>query len=81
VFSRALGDSHGVPDVVSLSYGDCALAEVEELPKYASVIDAVLAMAALTGVSSFIAAGDHGSTTCGTNPPGRRCPIRRCHPL
>ena len=70
VFSRAIGDSHGVPDVVSLSYGDCALAEVEELPKYTSVIDAVLAMAALTGVSSFVAAGDHGSTTCGTAVPG-----------
>jgi subtilase family serine protease len=70
VFSRAVGDSHGVPDVVSLSYGDCALAEIEELPKYTSVIDAVLAMAALTGVSSFVAAGDHGSTTCGTGVPG-----------
>lgn len=70
VFSRAIGDSHGVPDVVSLSYGDCALAEFQELPKYTSVIDAVLAMSALTGVSSFVAAGDHGSTTCGTAVPG-----------
>jgi subtilase family serine protease len=34
------------------------------------VINAVLAMTALTGVSSFVAAGDSGSTTCGTSVPG-----------
>jgi subtilase family serine protease len=33
------------------------------------VIDAVLAMTALVGVSSFVAAGDSGSTACGTSVP------------
>jgi subtilase family serine protease len=69
-FSRALGDPRGVPDVISLSFGGCALAENRGLPAYTSVINAVLAMTALAGVSSFVAAGDSGSTTCGTSVPG-----------
>ncbi len=69
-FSRAVGDSRGAPDVISLSYGGCALAENQNLPAFTSVLDAVLAMIALTGVSSFVAAGDSGSTTCGTSVPG-----------
>jgi Pro-kumamolisin, activation domain len=69
-FSRALGGPSGVPDVISLSYGGCALAEYRAAPVYAAVINAVLAMTALTGVSSFVAAGDAGSTTCGTSVPG-----------
>jgi subtilase family serine protease len=69
-FSRALDDPRGVPDVISLSYGGCAYADNRQLPKYTSVVDAVLAMAALTGVSSFVAAGDRGSTTCGSSVPG-----------
>ena len=66
-FSRAVGDSRGVPDVISLSYGGCALSENQAAPGYVAVLDAVLAMTALTGVSTFVAAGDSGSTTCGTN--------------
>jgi subtilase family serine protease len=69
-FSRAVGDPRGLPDVISLSYGGCALAENRTVPRYTAVIDAVLAMTALTGVSSFVAAGDAGSTTCGTSVPG-----------
>jgi len=69
-FSRALGDGRGVPDVISLSFGGCALAENRDLPAYTAVINAVLAMTALAGVSSFVAAGDSGSTTCGTGVPG-----------
>jgi subtilase family serine protease len=69
-FSRALGDGRGVPDVISLSYGGCAFAEHRAAPGYTSVINAVLAMTALAGVSSFVAAGDSGSTTCGTGVPG-----------
>ena len=65
-FSRAVADPAGLPDVISLSYGECALAENRMAPQYASVTDGVLAMIALTGVSSFVAAGDSGSTTCGT---------------
>jgi kumamolisin len=53
-----------------LSYGGCALAENRGAPGYTAVIDAVLAMTALTGVSSVVAAGDSGSTTCGTSVPG-----------
>jgi subtilase family serine protease len=69
-FSRAVGDPRGVPDVISLSYGGCALAENRGAPEYTAVINAVLAMTALTGVSSFVAAGDFGSTTCGTSVRG-----------
>ena len=69
-FSRALGDTRGVPDVVSLSYGGCSYSENHGAPAFTSVLDSVLAMAALTGVSSFVAAGDEGSTTCGTSVTG-----------
>jgi subtilase family serine protease len=69
-FSRALGDPGGPPDVVSLSYGRCLVAENEAVPTYIAVADSVLAMTALVGVSSFVAAGDSGSTTCGTHVPG-----------
>jgi subtilase family serine protease len=69
-FSRAIGDPAGLPDVISLSYGGCALAENQDAPEYTSVMNSVLAMTALTGVSSFAAAGDSGSTTCGSNVSG-----------
>jgi subtilase family serine protease len=69
-FSRAVGDTRGPPDVISLSYGGCAFAENRTFPRYTAVVDAVLAMTALTGVSSFVAAGDAGSTTCGTSVAG-----------
>jgi kumamolisin len=69
-FSRAVGDSRGVPDVISVSFGACSIAENTAAPGYTSVIDAVLAMTALTGVSTFVAAGDSGSTTCGTSVSG-----------
>ena len=68
--SRAVGDAAGPPDVISLSYGGCAFAENRTAPAYTSAINAVLAMTALTGVSSFVAAGDSGSTTCGTSVSG-----------
>ena len=69
-FSRALGGWSTVPDVISLSYGGCALSENSAAPAFAAALNAVLAMTALTGVSSFVAAGDSGSTTCGTSVPG-----------
>jgi subtilase family serine protease len=69
-FSRALGGPSGLPDVISLSYGGCAIEENTAAPALTSVVDAVLAMAALTGVSSVVAAGDSGSTTCGTSVSG-----------
>jgi kumamolisin len=69
-FSRALGDPTGLPDVISVSYGGCAIQENSAAPAFTAVVDAVLAMAALTGVSSFVAAGDSGSTTCGTSVTG-----------
>jgi subtilase family serine protease len=69
-FSRALDNPDGIPDVVSLSYGGCAMAENTSAPAFTSSVDAVLAVAALTGVSSFVAAGDSGSTTCGSDVGG-----------
>jgi subtilase family serine protease len=69
-FSRAVGDPAGLPDVISLSYGGCALAENADAPEYTAVVDSVLAMTALTGVSTFAAAGDSGSTTCGSSVGG-----------
>jgi subtilase family serine protease len=68
--SRAIGGPSGLPDVISLSYGGCAIAENTADPALTSVVNAVLAMAALTGVSSFAAAGDSGSTNCGTSVSG-----------
>src|SRR6266498_3763141 len=55
-FSRALGDPGGVPDVISVSFGGCAIAENQGLPAYTATINAVLAMTALAGVSSFVTA-------------------------
>ena len=69
-FSRPLGDPDGIPDVISLSYGGCALAENSAAPAFTSAVDGVLAMAALAGVSSFAAAGDSGSTICGPGVGG-----------
>jgi subtilase family serine protease len=46
------------------------VAENENDPAYLATTDSVLAMMALVGVSSFVAAGDSGSTTCGTHVPG-----------
>jgi kumamolisin len=69
-FSRALSGPRGLPDVISVSYGGCAIEENAADPAFTSVVDAVLAMAALSGVSSFVAAGDSGSTTCGTSVTG-----------
>lgn len=63
-FSRAVGDPAGPPDVISVSYGGCAVDEESGAPAYVATIDGVLAMAALVGVSTFVAAGDTGSTTC-----------------
>jgi subtilase family serine protease len=62
--SRALGDPAGPPDVISVSYGGCAVAEEQGAPAFVATTDAVLAMAALAGVSTFVASGDSGSTTC-----------------
>jgi subtilase family serine protease len=69
-FGRALDDPRGPPDVISLSYGGCAYEDNQHLQHYTSIVDAVLAMATLTGVSTFVAAGDQGSTTCGPSVPG-----------
>lgn len=69
-FSRAASDPNGPPDVISLSFGGCAIAENRGEPRLTAVIDAVVAMTALIGVSSFVAAGDAGSTTCGSSVPG-----------
>jgi subtilase family serine protease len=80
-FSRALGDPGGVPDVISLSFGGCALAENRGLPAYTAVVNAALAMTALAGVSSFVAAGDAGSTTCGTSVPGTTLSYPAVSPL
>jgi subtilase family serine protease len=66
-FSRALGDPAGPPDVMSLSYGGCAIAEERSAPEYVAAVEAVLAMAAVAGVSTVVAAGDTGSTTCPTS--------------
>jgi subtilase family serine protease len=72
-FSRALGDSRGVPDVISPSYGGCALSEDRTAPGYVAIVDAILAAGALAGTSVFVAAGDSGSTTCGAErEPGPR---------
>ncbi|HKQ43628.1 MAG TPA: S53 family peptidase [Pseudonocardia sp.] len=63
-YSRAIGDKAGPPDVTTLSYGGCAIAEAQSSPQFLETINNVLAMSVLVGTSSFVAAGDSGSTTC-----------------
>ena len=63
-FSRAIDDKAGPPDVMTLSYGGCTVAEAEATPQFLETVNNVLGMAALSGVSTFVAAGDSGSTTC-----------------
>jgi subtilase family serine protease len=64
-FSRAVGGST-LPDAISVSYGACAIAEDQGATEYVRTVDALLQQIALAGVGTFIAAGDSGSTTCGT---------------
>lgn len=74
--SRAIAaDDRGLPDAVTMSYGGCTLAETT-LPRLVRTLDDTLAMAAVQGVSTFIAAGDQGSTVCGkvVNGPSQSFP-------
>ena len=68
-FARTL-DQDPLPDVVSVSYGACAIADRESAPAYVKAIDEVLQVAALAGVGVYVAAGDAGSTTCGSAVTG-----------
>jgi subtilase family serine protease len=63
-FSRALGEPGGTPDVATLSYGGCGVADAIAANTYVTITNEVLAMLAMSGTSTFIAAGDNGSTTC-----------------
>ena len=63
-FSRALGEPGGTPDVATLSYGGCGVADAITASTYVTITNEVLAMLAMSGTSTFIAAGDNGSTTC-----------------
>jgi subtilase family serine protease len=63
-FSRALGEPGGTPDVATLSYGGCGVADALSASTYVTITNEVLAMLAMSGTSTFIAAGDSGSTTC-----------------
>ena len=60
----ALGQSGGTPDVATLSYGGCGVADALTASTYVTITNEVLAMLAMSGTSTFIAAGDSGSTTC-----------------
>lgn len=70
-FSRALASQNGVPDAISLSYGECELAVSDPVqvgqagnqPMWALLND-VLATGAVIGAASFAAAGDEGSSVC-----------------
>jgi subtilase family serine protease len=63
-FSRALADPRGTPDVITLSYGGCGVADAVTASTYVTITNELLAMIAMSGTSTFIAAGDGGSTTC-----------------
>jgi subtilase family serine protease len=63
-FSRALAEPGGPPDVVTLSYGGCGVADAVGASTFVTITNGVLAMLAMSGTSTFIAAGDGGSTTC-----------------
>jgi subtilase family serine protease len=68
-FARTL-DQDPLPDVVSVSYGACAIADRADAPAYVKAVDAVLQVATLAGVGVYVAAGDSGSTTCGSQVTG-----------
>lgn len=67
--SRALSTPQRLPDVITMSYGECALAEAQD-SELVATLDDVLAMGTLAGASVFVAAGDEGSSVCGTKVPG-----------
>ena len=63
-FERML-DGAAVPDVASLSYGECESVYAEDFGDYLSLNDDLLRMAAIVGTTVVVAAGDHGSSMCG----------------
>lgn len=50
-----------LPDVTSLSYGDC---EINTGASFRNLTDSVYVRLGLAGVSNFVASGDSGSATC-----------------
>ena len=63
-FERML-EGAAVPDVASLSYGECESVYAEDFGDYLSLNDDLLRMAAIVGTTVVVAAGDHGSSMCG----------------
>jgi kumamolisin len=59
-------------DVISISYGDCEpVLKKQSGPQQIAMTEAVLARVALSGTSSFSAAGDRGSSDCVNNATGK----------
>jgi len=63
-FERML-EGAAVPDVASLSYGECESVYAEDYGDYLSLNDDLLRMAAIVGTTVVVAAGDYGSSMCG----------------
>jgi subtilase family serine protease len=68
--SRMLANPEGVPDGASISYGQCALQEAKGNLLLLQAISRLIILGDAAGASIFAAAGDWGSTTCGSSEQG-----------
>jgi subtilase family serine protease len=68
--SRMNGDALGQTDGASISYAQCAVTESQGNLKLIHAIARVALLGMTVGSSLFVAAGDWGSTTCGSSVKG-----------
>ena len=68
--SRMLGNPHGFPDYASISYGQCAVQELQGNLGIIQAVARVVILGNIVGNAVFAAAGDWGSTTCGNTVKG-----------
>jgi subtilase family serine protease len=68
--SHMLANPRGFPDYASISYGQCAVAETKQNLRLIQAIGRLVILGDTVGSSIFAAAGDWGSTTCGSAVPG-----------
>jgi subtilase family serine protease len=68
--SRMFGNPQGFPDGGSVSYGQCAVQESQGNLDLIHAVARVVLLGDLVGSSITVAAGDWGSTTCGSHVKG-----------
>jgi kumamolisin len=65
---EAAGNGSPLPDVISISYGECE-ATVQPFTASRTLVERELAAAAALGITVVIASGDSGSSTCSRGVP------------